>query len=191
MAFGRKSLKEQLRDNGLTAVALLCPWALPYQRDGQHALSASKAKVPAKRQPGKTRILSFFSQASALTRLKWLVWYKHEKSGNLLGYILHLLFRLERNWTCSVPYIALIFCRSKFSRFSRIRCHSRNYFNENLTLRTIACFYSVFAKKFQRNIIVKNSKSRKFRPAKYKRYTVVFLAALNYRFPICYQLEPI
>ena len=49
--------------------------------------------------------------------------------------------------------IALIFCGSKFSRFSRIRCHSQKYFYENLilTLCTTACFYSVFAKFFQRN----------------------------------------
>ena len=61
---------------------------------------------------------------------------------------------------------------SKFSRFSRIWCHSRKYFNKNFdTSHYRLLLQRIYSRNFF-NKIVKNSNSRKFRPAKYKCYTV-------------------
>ena len=70
--------------------------------------------------------------------------------------------------------IALIFHGSKFSQFSRIRCHSWIYFNKNIwhfapspgsTAYSRNCFSE----------IGKNSNLQKFRRAKRKRYTVLHM----------------
>ena len=56
-------------------------------------------------------------------------------------------------------------------RASRIRCYSQKYFKENFDTshhRLLLVIVRIFF-----NEIVKNSNSRKFRPAKYKRYTVI------------------
>ena len=82
----------------------------------------------------------------------------------------HSVTKISRN--CLKTYrIVLIFRGSLISRISRIWNRSRNLFNENLS----HCAVTPMGNTNPRNLFnefFQNSYSRKFRPAKYKRYTV-------------------
>ena len=70
-----------------------------------------------------------------------------------------------------IPYSTYISWVKIFMIFTNLMPFAKNISTIILTLCTITCFYSIVAKFF--NEIVKNSNSWKFRPTKYKRYTVV------------------
>ena len=79
---------------------------------------------------------------------------------------------------CLLYRIALLFRGSLISRISRIWNRSRNLFNENLS----HCAVTPRGNTNSRNLFnefLQSSYSRKFRPAKYKRYTVVMLSSLR------------
>ena len=109
----------------------------------------------------------------------------HKIFCNLLIYLqAHQGHKYKNMYTCThvhtcIHCIVLIFCGSKFSRFLRIRCLLRKYFNKKFDTLHIASFYSVFAKIL--NKIVKSSNSQKFRATKYtcKRYTVIARSVLT------------
>ena len=69
--------------------------------------------------------------------------------------------------------IALIFRGSLISQMSRIWNRSRNLFNENLSHHAVTPMGNTNSRNLF-NKFLQNSNSRKFRPAKYKRYTVVY-----------------
>ena len=85
--------------------------------------------------------------------------------------------------------IALKFRGSLISRISRIQKHSRKYFNEILSphacrpQRTCACFDVFENSQKYFNDFLKNSNSRKFRPTKFKHYTVCIILIHKYTHP--------
>ena len=80
----------------------------------------------------------------------------------------------------STYHIVLIFRGSLISRISRIWNRSRNLFNENLS----HCAVTPMGNTNSRNLFnefLQSSYSRKFRPAKYKRYTVIMCLCILFK----------
>ena len=76
--------------------------------------------------------------------------FRHRGSTNWSTHMYMYIYMCNTYIHVHVYRIARIFHRTKFLKFSSIQCHSENISTKILTLRTIACFYSVFAKFFQR-----------------------------------------
>ena len=83
---------------------------------------------------------------------------------------------LATRWKHSPYCIALIFRGSLILRFSRIWNCSRNLFNENLNHCAVTPMGNTNSQNLF-NEFLQSSYSRKFRPAKYKRYTVTICSS--------------